>query len=79
MEVKKKKLNINEIIKDVYCLMKNTAEKKEIKLYIEGENVPNIYGDNDRFKQMLINLVDNAIKYSEKSGVIKIGTYKEDE
>lgn len=79
MEVKKEEVKINEIIRDVYCLMKNTAEKKGMEIIIEGENVPNLYGDSDRFKQMLINLVDNAIKYSEKSGVIKIGTHMENE
>ena len=43
MEVKKEEVKVNDIIRDVYCLMKNTAEKKNMKIIIEGEDVPNFY------------------------------------
>ncbi|MDP4179238.1 MAG: ATP-binding protein [Bacillota bacterium] len=58
-------VNINKEINNVYNLMKNIADKKNIKINIVGEEVESIYSDKDRFKQMMINLVDNAIKYSE--------------
>lgn len=74
IEVKKEEFKVNHIVKDVYNLMKNTAEKKNIKMVIQEENMPSLKGDSDRFKQMLINLVDNAIKYSDNNGKIIIGT-----
>jgi len=64
-EYKEEKVNVNKIINDVYHLIKNTADKKNIKLTIVGEEVPHLIGDRDRLKQMLINLVDNGVKYSD--------------
>jgi two-component system, OmpR family, phosphate regulon sensor histidine kinase PhoR len=71
---KKEVIDINAIIDDVYNLMKNTAESKNITLSVEGKTLPSIMGDTDKFKQMLINLVDNAIKYSGNNAAVTIGT-----
>lgn len=73
-EMKKEKFNVNHIAKDVYNLMKNTAEKKNIKITIVEEKDFSLNGDSDRFKQMLINLIDNGIKYSDNNGKIIIKT-----
>ena len=43
MERIKGKINVNDITKDVCCLMKNTAEKKNIQLILEGEELTNSY------------------------------------
>ncbi|NMM65614.1 cell wall metabolism sensor histidine kinase WalK [Clostridium sp. P21] len=71
---KLEEIDVNLIIKDVCCLVKNSAKKKNIKIIILGDKVPNLRGDSDRFKQMIINLIDNAIKYSDNNGIVKIGT-----
>lgn len=73
-EVKKEKIHVNKVVEDVYNLMKNTADAKGIQLTKEDQNVRTIIGDADRFKQMLINLVDNAINYSERGDSVCIGT-----
>jgi two-component system phosphate regulon sensor histidine kinase PhoR len=78
IEKKLEEVRVNDIIKDVICLMRTSAEKKNIKLLIEEEYIPNLLGDGDRFKQMLINLVDNAIKYSDKDASVKIGVKNEE-
>lgn len=78
-ELKKEKVDVNKIVEDVYNLMKNTADIKEIHLSIEQEKLKPLIGDADKFKQMLINLVDNAINYSEIGASVCIGTqYKAD-
>lgn len=52
--------------------MKNTADKKGVKLQTECNENITIIGDKDKFKQMLINLIDNAIKYSERGDFVLI-------
>jgi two-component system phosphate regulon sensor histidine kinase PhoR len=72
-ETKNEAISVAEIIEDVYNLMKNTADLKNIKINIVTQNDCIIEADRDRFKQMLINLVDNSIKYSEENGNVYIG------
>lgn len=79
IELKKEKVDVNKVVEDVYNLMKNTADIKEIHLSIEQQELKPLIGDADKFKQMLINLVDNAINYSEAGASVCIGTeYKAD-
>lgn len=73
-EAKMDRIDVNKIILSVLELMKNSALKKKIALINDTVAVPNIIGDSGRFKQMLINLVDNAIKYSENGAKVTIGT-----
>lgn len=73
-EMKQEMFSVDEIIDNVYNLMKNTAENKNISLSIVENSPIKLLGDKDRFKQMLINLVDNAIKYSENNDGVYISS-----
>jgi len=73
-EVKNEKIEVNKIVVDVYNLMINVADSKGIQLTIEQQNIKTLMGDDDRFKQMLINLVGNAINYSETGDRVCIET-----
>ena len=72
-------VNVKDVISDVYYLMKNTAESKNISLSIGSDKSIHIIGDSDKFKQMLINLVDNAIKYSENGDSVYMGYEQKDD
>ena len=72
-EVKKEDIHVNKVIEDVYNLMKNIADAKGIQLSMQEENIETLVGDADMLKQMLINLVDNAINYSESGDSVCIG------
>ncbi|WP_461612210.1 HAMP domain-containing sensor histidine kinase [Clostridium sp. Marseille-QA1073] len=78
-DFKKEIVDVNRIISHVDALMRNVGEKKNLNIVIKGENVPNLVGDSDKFKQMLINLVDNAIKYSESEEIIINRYYKDNQ
>lgn len=72
MEKKADIFDASDIVSNVYNLMKNTADTKEINLNIIENAAFKLNGDKDEFKQMLINLVDNAIKYSENGASVSI-------
>ncbi|MGH4137174.1 two-component system histidine kinase PnpS [Clostridium sp.] len=78
-ELKEELIDVNEIVRDVYNLMKNTADVKGIQLSIEQQNIKPFLGDADKFKQMLINLVGNAINYSETGDSVCIGMQDSDD
>jgi len=60
-----------EIFEEVFTLFKHEASKKGIKLSFnrEGEKPTTLIGDPLRLKQIVINLVGNAIKFTEKGEV----------
>jgi two-component system phosphate regulon sensor histidine kinase PhoR len=67
------KLNVKKSIEEIYHIMEPVAKNKEVAL---GLNLPNedvfIYGDRDKFKQMMINLIDNSIKYTNEKGRVLV-------
>ncbi|WP_238904661.1 ATP-binding protein [Clostridium sp. YIM B02506] len=68
----------NDVIDDVFILMNNLIEDKKIKLEFENNNTKYLYGSRDGFKQMLINLIENAIKYSEEGDKVTFRSYNLD-
>lgn len=74
------RVNINESIQDVYYIMEHVASSKNIHLNYDFNSTEKdlfIYGDNDKFKQMIINLVDNSIKYTNSEGKVDIEIFLE--
>ncbi|MEF8848965.1 MAG: PAS domain-containing sensor histidine kinase, partial [Candidatus Thermoplasmatota archaeon] len=71
--------NIKEMIEEIMSTMKSSAEKKQIELikYVE-KDIPKIVLDQDRIKQVLINLINNAIKFSSENSKIKLSVKKKD-
>jgi len=56
-------ISIPEIVDDAILLVKNSSAKT-ITNNIPND-IPQIYADRDRFEQVVINLVENAVKYAD--------------
>lgn len=72
---------IQELIKDVYEEMSLNAKEKNIQMgFKKGTERPLIvYADKPKIKQVLVNLVENAIKYGHDNGHITAGCYEVDD
>ena len=70
--------DINATINEIKEMMSSLIEKKGLKFIIEiKENLPKTEFDKDKIIQVLINLVNNALKSTEE-GYIKITTSEND-
>jgi two-component system phosphate regulon sensor histidine kinase PhoR len=71
---------IQDLIKEVYESLSIKADEKEIKCIIKKgcEQPLTVYADKEKIRQVLINLVDNAIKYGKQNGIIESSFYKVD-
>lgn len=77
MELVETEYLLENILKDVYLIVGMQAEKKKLEFEFEVENeVPRkLLGDKSRVREVLINILGNAVKYTEKGSVtLKIKT-----
>jgi two-component system NtrC family sensor kinase len=60
--------------------MRGFAESRDVKVVEKlNDNVPTIKGDPMRLRQMIGNLLDNAIKYTPQGGTVSINCMAEDD
>jgi two-component system phosphate regulon sensor histidine kinase PhoR len=62
----------------VLNIVRKTAVNKNIKLDFTNNNKEHILGNKDKFYQLGLNLIENAIKYSkDSSGKVEVASYSE--
>ncbi|NJN92769.1 MAG: HAMP domain-containing histidine kinase [Anaerolineales bacterium] len=70
-------VELDTIILDVYRQARVTANEVNIQLGHEDQAV--IQGDADRLKQLLLNLVTNALKHTPPGGYVTLSLFREPE
>jgi len=72
----KESINVDELVNDVIEIEKLKANKPVTIYYENKSDIKTIDADKLHFRNVLVNLVDNAIKYSNEQVLIIITCYK---
>ena len=80
LKLNKKNFIIQELLKDVYESLFLKAKEKNIRFAIKkGCELPlAVFADKEKIRQVLTNLVDNAIKYSNDNDLVEASFYNVD-
>ena len=72
LEIDKINFNLLNLISNVKNIVEFKAKEKDLSLeIIYDEEIVNLYGDSQRISQVLLNLLNNAIKFTNK-GFVKL-------
>lgn len=71
---------VGEFVRQVVEEMRGAAGKKQLQLNVHVETPADlqVYGDRERLKQVMVNLIDNAIKYTDAGGMVTCSVRSDD-
>jgi heavy metal sensor kinase len=67
------RLNLGELVSTIADQMVLLADEKHVVLTSQAEGRVEVEGDRVRLKQVVVNLLDNAIKYTPEGGTVTVG------
>ena len=69
LELVEERVDLSEIVEECTRIMSSKIKGKGIELVLENEpNLPLIWGDKRKIRQVLLNLISNAVKFTPEGG-----------
>jgi signal transduction histidine kinase/CheY-like chemotaxis protein len=76
MKLRLEPVSIRQTIEAVVSSVSPLAAKKRLKMTTDTNTAPDVVADAGKVKQMLLNLVANAIKFTSEEGTITIAAHR---
>ena len=65
-------VSIDEVVSEVKDIMQNISSENKVTINYNCDKDVKVFLDKNRIKQLLINLIDNAIKYNVENGKVNV-------
>jgi two-component system clock-associated histidine kinase SasA len=73
IQIQPGKLNLGLLCQEILTELKSKLKSKSLRLETDiPPDLPDVYGDSERVRQVIVNLLDNAIKYTPEKGTINV-------
>jgi K+-sensing histidine kinase KdpD len=71
-------IDLRAIVDEVVTILEPALREREMRLVVDvSQELPHVEGDDDLIKQVFINLLTNAIKYSSRGTTITVKAHEE--
>jgi heavy metal sensor kinase len=78
VHLQRHRINLAKLVSEVYAQAKTIATTKDINVHMSNDVGGVVIGDRLKLRALLLNLVDNGIKYTPEGGEMKISLERED-
>lgn len=79
MKLSRRYFPLNSLLRETILEMSDIISKRKIKsvLNVRIDDEIRVFGDSEKIKQVLINLIDNSVKYTPEGGTLTVAAEKE--
>jgi heavy metal sensor kinase len=78
VHLQKHRINLAKLVSEVHVQAQTIAMTKDIKVHISNDVNGVVIGDRLKLRELLLNLVDNGVKYTPEGGEMRISLEKDD-
>jgi heavy metal sensor kinase len=72
VETRREPVQLNQLVVRIGDTMRPVAEASRLQLNVESDEEAIVTGDRERLRQVVYNLLDNAIKYTPAGGLVEV-------
>jgi two-component system, OmpR family, sensor kinase len=78
-QLRKSKFYLDELLEETSRAAEVLASAKDVNVRLTNSPEALVFGDEDLLRQMILNLLDNAIKYTPTGGEVQVRLYRQQE